>query len=326
MEAIVFLYNIILTVAFALNFAVYIGIYGKTRERTHLFIGLMFFLFTMDNLLLYMMEFLPGFPAFYSGYLMGKPYISNILGLFIVLSYRLILASDNKQKPGDIEKAIWVCLFVVYMVATSLYPHELARTSVLILRSLLSVSVVVLSLEERRILRETGISAKSAAPCFDINSKFVLFALALQITEAGERFFDYFADISFWSDRYISIEVLSIVFSAAGLWHAVNLIKEILNREAAGLSKQQEPVPTVEISSYLDTFCCEFGMTPREREVMELLMMGKSNVEIGEQMVISQGTVKTHVHNIYKKLEINGRIQLMNRLSEYNREMAAKNE
>ena len=326
MEAIVFLYNIILTVAFALNFAVYIGIYVKTKERTHLFIGLMFFLFTMDNLLLYMMEFLPGFPAFYSEYLMGKPYISNILGLLIVLSYRLVLASDNRQKPGDIEKAIWVCLFAVYMVTTSLYPHELAMTSMLILRSLLSVSVVVLSFEERRILGETGASKADEAIRFDISSKFILLALALQITEAGERFFDYFADISFWNDRYISIEILSIVFSAAGLWHAVNLIKGILNREAEGLPKLQEPVLTVEISSYLDAFCQEFGMTPREREVMELLVMGKSNVEIGEQMVISQGTVKTHVHNIYKKLEINGRIQLMNLLSEYNRERASKME
>jgi DNA-binding NarL/FixJ family response regulator len=48
-------------------------------------------------------------------------------------------------------------------------------------------------------------------------------------------------------------------------------------------------------------------LTPREIEVLELIAAGKSNREIGEALFIEVGTVKNHVHNILKKLDVSSR-------------------
>ncbi|KHF42033.1 response regulator [Halalkalibacter okhensis] len=52
------------------------------------------------------------------------------------------------------------------------------------------------------------------------------------------------------------------------------------------------------------------SLTPREREVLELVGEGKSNQEIAETLFIGIKTVKTHVSHILQKLELEDRTQM----------------
>jgi len=50
----------------------------------------------------------------------------------------------------------------------------------------------------------------------------------------------------------------------------------------------------------------------REREVVALLIQGDSNLEIARQLCLSEATVKKHISNVYRKLQVKKRIQLVN--------------
>ena len=51
------------------------------------------------------------------------------------------------------------------------------------------------------------------------------------------------------------------------------------------------------------------GLTPRELEVLHLIVLGRSNKEIGTEMDITEATVKTHINNLLSKLNVTDRTQ-----------------
>lgn len=74
------------------------------------------------------------------------------------------------------------------------------------------------------------------------------------------------------------------------------------------LSKIVNPVNDIEVepvfkSSYTET------LTDREIEILQFMAYGKKNKEIANLFCISEGTVKTHVHNIFQKLGVEDRTQ-----------------
>jgi DNA-binding CsgD family transcriptional regulator len=53
--------------------------------------------------------------------------------------------------------------------------------------------------------------------------------------------------------------------------------------------------------------CPETSLTPREREVLCLIVDGQSNLQIANNLFISEGTTKRHVSNIFAKLDVPSR-------------------
>ena len=60
--------------------------------------------------------------------------------------------------------------------------------------------------------------------------------------------------------------------------------------------------------------CTELGeryrLSPREKEVFQLLALGKSAADIERELYIANGTFKSHTRRIYQKLGIHSRAEL----------------
>ena len=61
----------------------------------------------------------------------------------------------------------------------------------------------------------------------------------------------------------------------------------------------------------LRSFTSVYQVTPREMEVLELLLKGKSNQDIADNLYISLATVKNHVNHIFNKLGVSSRAELI---------------
>lgn len=74
-------------------------------------------------------------------------------------------------------------------------------------------------------------------------------------------------------------------------------------------------LPTqLEHGQIAESFISAYKITEREREIILMVIQGKSNADIAKELFISLATVKTHLHNIYQKVGVDSRFDLLARV------------
>jgi LuxR family maltose regulon positive regulatory protein len=116
---------------------------------------------------------------------------------------------------------------------------------------------------------------------------------------APERFFHPFLE-----DGAVCTPLLSLALQTEHLTdEARAFIKELLRlSNHAGEDSQIS-------QSEIEALSTSASISPREQEVLRLISLGCSNCELAQKLSISESTVKTHLSNIYKKLNVNSRVQ-----------------
>lgn len=79
--------------------------------------------------------------------------------------------------------------------------------------------------------------------------------------------------------------------------------RQLLVRALAGLQRR--------LADGLMASLPEQDLTERQRQIMAWLAEGLSNKEIGRRLGISPATVKTHLHNIFERLGVSGRVRVL---------------
>ena len=98
--------------------------------------------------------------------------------------------------------------------------------------------------------------------------------------------------------------LIALLFASLGIWLGLKLTRKkevIVVREIPVAAPAEFAVNTERLR--------EFGITPRELEILELMAGGLSNREIGEKLFVSENTVKTHSSRLFDKLSARRRTQ-----------------
>jgi DNA-binding CsgD family transcriptional regulator len=64
----------------------------------------------------------------------------------------------------------------------------------------------------------------------------------------------------------------------------------------------------------METSITDLALTPREKEVVQAMVMGKTNKEISELLCIGLETVKSHIRNLFAKTGASSRVELIGRV------------
>lgn len=82
-------------------------------------------------------------------------------------------------------------------------------------------------------------------------------------------------------------------------------------------TRQEAPVAKTGKGTKLERFFSKYNISTREQEVTILILQGESKKNIEDKLYISSHTVKNHIYNIYRKLGIKNRLQLLHIVQEF---------
>lgn len=101
---------------------------------------------------------------------------------------------------------------------------------------------------------------------------------------------------------------IALVFTLLGIWVERQYASPTLRE-----TKQEPNVPqnTPRQQLVQAEALASFQLSEREQEVLQLLAQGYSNAEIADKLFLSVSTVKTHVSNLYVKLDVKNRTSAM---------------
>ncbi|MES2098175.1 MAG: LuxR C-terminal-related transcriptional regulator [Pseudomonadota bacterium] len=120
----------------------------------------------------------------------------------------------------------------------------------------------------------------------------ILYALGLAVAAVAlEQLKFRYAAQQVSTDIYVGL--LALGFSALGLWVGHRLTAK-------------KPRGPFERNS---AAIASLGLTPRECEILDLLASGQSNKELARALGVSPNTVKTHLANLFAKLDVDRRVK-----------------
>lgn len=118
----------------------------------------------------------------------------------------------------------------------------------------------------------------------------LLYGAALAAIAALLQWVEYrYVIFSMPGEAYIA--VVALIFIVLGVWVGTRLTA----KTSPGPFERNEKA------------IASLSLTPRECEILDQLSKGASNKEIARDLGVSPNTVKTHISNLYLKLEVNGR-------------------
>lgn len=104
----------------------------------------------------------------------------------------------------------------------------------------------------------------------------------------------------------IYVGLIAVFFTVLGIWMATQLVKPKIEKVIVEKEIYLEIRPDFEIN---ETELKKLNLSSREYEVLQLLSRGCSNADVADKLFLSLSTVKTHVSNLFFKMNVKSRTQ-----------------
>lgn len=301
-------------VLFCYLFALFLGVAGITmvflagqKRATQLNKALKFFLIGMMVMSMY------DFLLYYTDYVLGD--IRDMLTLRIgssIIAVLFYLWIHLEQKLADTEEfrslqnaaRTYILIYaVLWFLSTVIFTVNYFYT----LRWLLLVTDIILLL-----IMLIGSVVYISQCVMQHKSKSTIYYMIIVTAMLIWNYASYFwGEVSvYWGNsRFIREPLdLTIIF-----WFVVNIATVIFIyrtdfKEAYSEKNQIISVNIFDLDQRMDEIAEQYDLTGREKDLSRLIYEGKSNSQIAQELFISESTVKTHVYNIFRKLEVKNRI------------------
>lgn len=136
------------------------------------------------------------------------------------------------------------------------------------------------------------------------NRQIIYYSIAFAALLGLLKWIEYhFLIVDYSFEIYASATAL--LFTSLGIWIALKFTKPSVKMVRDEHYHSQK-------SDYFksnDSLIRQLGISKRELEVLQLMAQGLSNQEIAEQLFVSLNTIKTHISNLFAKLEVKRRTQ-----------------
>ncbi len=343
MEIIIFLYNIVLLVIFGAVCTLSMACWHKQKSRLYAAVGLLFFVYICDNTIIYMTEFISWFSMKYDSQFMSVPAFKTISFLSQTACTMYICCTLLKRRMSLLHYTViliqGLILMFVPMMPDSAYKVWLYYLPFQIYQYWISsYGLKIIKLEPE--LGESG-SGQVLKRMLRLTLIFSVLIL-IEDTIVIFNFDTYTKLIVRINNRNICEDILTLIYS----YYVIRTLLELLGGEwiTGSFSTEPEPITSgkragadgisevvAEVKpaqqmiysdpdpeeEMIDRFSDKYGLTTREQEIFSYLIRDKSNQEICEELCISIGTVKTHIHNIFGKVDAVKRSQVVRVYKEF---------
>lgn len=104
----------------------------------------------------------------------------------------------------------------------------------------------------------------------------------------------------------IYIGLIAVFFTILGVWVASQLMKPKIQEV---IIEKEVFIPQPDESIINERELKKLNLSTREYEVLQLMTKGYSNLDMANSLFLSVSTIKTHVSNLFAKMEVKSRTQ-----------------
>lgn len=267
----------------------------------------------VDNNIVFCTEIIPRFAEVYDTNFISNPSVKTVYFLILVGS---LLYAFQQLMPAFSMKSLLIMLvcYAAALICTPLIPENDRMVFFYYLPTQLLLLIIALT-GLIMLRRDRPRSGPGDLPLKKIFTFLGVMSVVIFLEDTLVIFLvdHYTGPVPKINNRNFSENILFLGLSLYIIKYTKQII--LLRRSEAALCTS-EPVQDTDYSP-LSAFSQYYSLTERERDILPLLLGGSSQQEISEKLIISLGTVKTHIHNIYRKADVSNRTRLQERYNSF---------